>query len=61
MNYAPSQKENTETYSELGALDPTVTYNETGTLSTTSEPTPRYSFSSFGLNVGLNLTLGKVK
>jgi hypothetical protein len=61
MNYAPSQKENTETYTELGLLDPTVTYNESGTYSTTSQPTPRYSFSSFGLNVGINLILGHVK
>jgi opacity protein-like surface antigen len=59
MNYGPSKKENTETYSELGLLDPEVTYNESGELSSTSQPKPRYSFSSFGMNVGLTYTFGK--
>jgi hypothetical protein len=59
MNYAPSKLENTETYSELGLLDPAVTYNESGTYSATSQPTPRRSLSSFGLNLGLTYTFGK--
>jgi hypothetical protein len=59
MNYSPDKKENTETYSNLGVLDPTITYNESGTYSSTSAPAPRYSFSSFGMNVGLTYTFGK--
>jgi len=61
MNYAPSKMENTETFTELGVLDPTVTYSESGTYSSTVQPTPRYSFSSFGMNIGLNIILGHVK
>ena len=59
MNYSPDKRENTDAYSNLGLLDPTVTYSESGTNSSTSEPAPRYSFSSFGMNVGLTYTFGK--
>jgi hypothetical protein len=62
MNYAPGQAENTETYSG-GTLSPTITYEETwswaGTGTLTTKTKPRYSFSSFGLNVGLTYTFGK--
>ncbi len=61
MNYGPGKRENTENYTGV-ALEPTVTYSETGTFSTTDYtklPTPRYSFSSFGMNVGLTFTFGK--
>jgi hypothetical protein len=57
MNYAPSQIENTTTYTGQNA-QPLVTYNETGTYSNTSSKTPRRSLSSFGLNVGLTYTFG---
>jgi hypothetical protein len=59
MNYAPNQKENTETYTGL-VVDPLITYGETGTTATVNTaPTPRRSLSSFGLNVGITLTFGK--
>jgi hypothetical protein len=60
MNYAPGTKENTETYTG-GTLDPTITYQENWTPAAgdnTAEK-PRYSFSSFGMNVGLTYTFGK--
>jgi hypothetical protein len=59
MNYGPSTLENTENSS--GTLEPTITYSESGTYSAGSHngPTPRYSFSSFGMNVGLTYTFGK--
>lgn len=56
MNYGPGKWENTENSS--GSLLPTVTYSESGSGSNTA-PTPRYSFSSFGMNVGLTYTFGK--
>jgi hypothetical protein len=68
MNYSPDKRENTETFTELGLLQPTVTYGETGTgtilngvfvPATGTEQAPRYSFSSFGMNVGLTYTFGK--
>ncbi|MFZ4590103.1 MAG: hypothetical protein ACOYN6_03835 [Ignavibacteria bacterium] len=55
MNYGPSTLENTENYA---AIQPTVTYSESGSGINTA-PTPRYSFSSFGMNVGLTFTFGK--
>ena len=59
MNYAPSQRENTETFTGQ-TVDPTVTYSESFTSGTANtEATPRYSFSSFGLNVGITYTFGK--
>jgi hypothetical protein len=59
MNYAPSQSENTETYTG-GTIHPLVTYGETGSYATANtEVTPRRSLSSFGLNVGLTMTFGK--
>lgn len=61
ITYAPEKRENTETYSG-GTLDPTVTYKEEYASSTANTSlTPRFPFSSFGLNVGLSLTLGSVK
>lgn len=57
MNYGPSTLENTENYA--GIL-PTVTYSESGNFTNSNTaPTPRYSFSSFGMNVGLTYTFGK--
>lgn len=55
MNYGPSTLENTENYA---GIQPTVTYSESGSGSNTAS-TPRYSFSSFGLNVGITYTFGK--
>ncbi len=55
MNYGPSTLENTENYA---AIQPTVTYSESGSGINTA-PTPRYAFSSFGMNVGLTYTFGK--
>jgi hypothetical protein len=59
MNYGPGTLENTENPS--GTLDPIRTYSESGTYTAGSYtgPTPRYSFSSFGMNVGLTYTFGK--
>lgn len=58
MSYGPSTLENTENY--LG-IQPIVTYSESGNFTSGSNtaPTPRYSFSSFGMNVGLTYTFGK--
>jgi hypothetical protein len=58
MNYGPSTLENTENYA---GIQPIVTYSETGnfTAGSNTAPTPRYSFSSFGMNVGLTYTFGK--
>ena len=61
MNYGPGKRENTENYTGV-ALEPTVTYSETGTSTPgnyTTQPTPHYPFSSFGMNVGLTYTFGK--
>jgi outer membrane protein W len=59
MNYGPEKRENTETYSG-GTLDPTITYEESySTTSTNTSLTPRFPFSNFGLNVGVILTFGK--
>jgi hypothetical protein len=60
MNYAPGQIENTETYTG-GTIIPVRTYEETWTPATGDNKAgkPRYSFSSFGLNVGLTYTFGK--
>lgn len=57
MNYGPSTLENTE--NSGGVLQPTVTYSESGSSGSNTAPTPRYSFSSFGMNVGLTYTFGK--
>jgi len=60
MNYGPGKRENTENYTGV-ALEPTITYSESGTYSgeSTTQPTPHYSFSSFGMNIGLHYTFGK--
>lgn len=60
MNYSPDKMENTENFTGL-ALQQTINYSESGTYSAegNSRPTPRYSFSSFGMNVGLTYTFGK--
>jgi hypothetical protein len=60
MNYAPSTLENTETYTG-GTLIPKLTYEESWTpaLGDYKLAKPRYSFSSFGMNVGLTYTFGK--
>ena len=57
MNYAPSKAENTETYTGQ-TLGQTITYQESGVNSATLQQTPRYSFSSFGLNIGLSYSFG---
>lgn len=58
VSYGPSTLENTENYA---GIQPTVTYSESGnfTAGSNTAPTPRYSFSSFGMNVGLTYTFGK--
>lgn len=60
MNYSPDKMENTENFTGL-ALQQTITYSESGTYNAegNSRPTPRYAFSSFGMNVGLTYTFGK--
>jgi hypothetical protein len=60
MNYGPGKRENTENYTGV-ALEPTITYSESGTYTSGSstQSTPHYSFSSFGMNVGLTYTFGK--
>jgi hypothetical protein len=60
MNYGPGTWENTETFTGM-TLQKTVTYSESGTYvpGGTSDPTQRYAFSSFGMNVGLTYTFGK--
>ena len=59
MNYAPSQAENTTTFAGQTA-SPLITYSESySSTATNTMSTPRYSFSSFGLNVGLSYTFGK--
>lgn len=59
MNYAPSTAENTETFTGQ-TINPTITYEEnwTPTAGDNKMQKPRYSFSSFGLNVGLTYTFG---
>lgn len=60
MNYSPSKRENTSNYTGY-ALQPTITYSEAGSFGNplSSLPSQRYSFSSFGMNVGLTYTFGK--
>jgi hypothetical protein len=61
MNYGPEKSENTENYTGQ-ALQPTITYSESGTITPgdfNKRPTPSYQFSSFGMNVGLTYTFGK--
>lgn len=60
MNYAPSTAENTDAYTGR-TIAPTITYQETWTPAAGDNigQKPRYSFSSFGLNVGLTYTFGK--
>jgi opacity protein-like surface antigen len=60
MNYGPSTWENTETYTGKTIIA-TKTYEEawTPTAGDNKLKKPRYSFSSFGLNVGLSYTFGQ--
>ena len=60
MSYGPAKWENTQNFTGL-PLEPTYTYSESGTFSAVNytASTPRYSFSSFGMNVGLTYTFGK--
>jgi hypothetical protein len=60
MSYGPGTWENTETFAGM-TLQKTVTYSASGTYvpGGTSDPEQRYSFSSFGVNVGLTFTFGK--
>ena len=61
LTYAPEKRENTETFSG-GTVDPTITYEEEFTASTSNTAlTPRHPFSNFGINVGVVLTFGKAK
>lgn len=61
VTYAPGQRENTETYSGE-SVDPTITYEESFNSSAANTAlTPRYPFSSFGLNVGVSFILGSIK
>ena len=60
MSYGPAKRENTQNYTGL-PLEQTITYSESGTNvpGNYTYATPRYSFSSFGMNVGLTYTFGK--
>jgi hypothetical protein len=60
MNYSPSTWENTDTYTG-GTIIPKKTYEEnwTPTAGDNKLAAQRYSFSSFGMNVGLTYTFGK--
>jgi hypothetical protein len=58
MNYAPGTAENTETFTGQ-TVSPTITYQESGVNTATAQETPRYSFSSFGMNIGVSYTFGK--
>ncbi|HEY3251942.1 MAG TPA: hypothetical protein VGK25_12595 [Ignavibacteria bacterium] len=59
MNYAPGQRENTETFSGE-TPDPVITYEEEFPTNTSNTSlTPRIPFSNYGINVGVNLNFGK--
>ncbi len=60
MSYGPGKRENTQNYTGL-PLEQTITYSESGTYEPfgNTSYTPRYQFSSFGMNVGLTYTFGK--
>jgi hypothetical protein len=58
LTYSPKTLENTKNLT--GALQPIVTYSESGiTGDDNTAPTPSYPFSSIGINVGLTYTFGK--
>jgi opacity protein-like surface antigen len=58
LTYSPKTLENTKNLT--GALQPIVTYSESGiTGDNNTAPTPSYPFSSIGMNIGLIYTFGK--